>query len=216
MGVTAADILILERYVKLYQPRKVVDLGAQNNFSSGKLPAPYMSEWWKAKEVEYVCIDLNRENGALVGDLAKPFYLTDTILPDLHPELNKELKFDFVMDFGTSEHVTESGMDYINGEFSWGAIYNCWKNKHNLLRVGGIMINENPLTGNWPGHGFNYYTENFYTGFCKMAGYVEIESSLIPAMGNRVDGWNLLSILRKYSDKFPILEEFQTLDLRKN
>lgn len=216
MGITAVDISILERHIKLYQPRKVVDLGAQNNFSSGKLPAPYMSEWWKAKGVEYVCIDLNGENGALVGDLAKPFYLTNSILPDLHPELNNELKFDFVMDFGTSEHVTESGMDYVNGEFSWEAIYSCWKNKHNLLRTGGIMINENPETGNWPGHGFNYYTSEFYTGLCKLAGYTIEDIKPIPAMGNDKDGWNILCVLHKYSDKFPTLKEFQTLDLRKN
>ncbi len=70
MGVTATDIKILEDLIRLYQPRRVIDLGAQNNFSSGKLPAPYMSEWWWAKNAQYDCIDLNGENGAHRIDLA--------------------------------------------------------------------------------------------------------------------------------------------------
>ncbi len=105
-------------------------------------------------------------------------------------------------------------MDYLAGEFSWEAIYNCWLNKHNLLRIGGLMINENPKTGNWPNHGFNYYTQEFYFEFCKIAGYVVERAGEIPAMGNSVDGWNILCVLRKFSDTFPSLEEFQTLDLR--
>lgn len=196
MGVTSIDLQNLERLIKYYQPRKVVDLGAQNNYSKGGLPAPYMSEWWKAKGIEYSSIDLSEENGCTVLDLS--------VDNDFQNE------YDFVMDFGTSEHVGN------NAKFSWEAIYNCWLNKHGLLKIGGLMINENPKTGNWPGHGFNYYTQEFYSEFCRKAGYTIIEAGEIPAMGNVTTGWNIYCTLRKFSHKYPSLDEFKTLDLRQS
>jgi len=204
MGVTAADIQILERLIKLYQPRRVLDLGAQNNFTNGEPmhKAPYMSEWWKAKNIHYNSIDKNGLNGSMVDDLSEA-------IPLYNQQMEKLYQYDFVMDFGTSEHIEK------DGSFSWEAIYNCWLNKHNLLRTGGIMVNENPKTGNWPGHGFNYYTSNFYMQLCTVAGYVIVDGREIPAMSNTLDGWNVFCVLRKFSDKFPSLEEFQTLDLRK-
>lgn len=195
MGVTAPDLRTLENLIRQYQPRKVIDLGAQNNYSQGGLPAPYMSEWWKAKDIEYEAIDMSGENGSHVLDLSQD--------QDFKPELG----FDFVMDFGTSEHV---GTD---GKFSWPAIYNCWKNKHDLLKVGGIMVNENPKTLNWPGHGFNYYNEMFYYELCKMSGYTILGMGQIAAMGNTTDGWNVFAALRKFSGQFPPLAEFKTLPL---
>lgn len=194
MGVTAVDIEILEPLIKMYDPRGVIDLGAQNNYSQGGLPAPYMSDWWNAKRIDYYSIDMSGENNSINLDLS----LDWEFKPDA----------DFVMDFGTSEHVGKAGA------FSWEAIYNCWKNKHDLLRIGGLMINENPKTGNWPDHGFNYYTLEFYSQLCKMSGYVIEGIQQIPAMSNIIDGWNILCILRKLSDKFPTLELFKRLDLR--
>lgn len=193
MGVTAPDLRLLENLIRLYQPRKVVDLGAQNNYSQGGLPAPYMSEWWKEKGIDYAAIDMSAENNCVVLDLSQD--------QGFKPE------YDFVMDFGTSEHI---GQD---GKFSWEAIYNCWKNKHNLLKVGGIMVNENPKTLNWPGHGFNYYTEMFYYQLCKMAGYTVLGMGQQAAMGNTTDGWNIFAALRKFTEQFPTLEEFMTLPL---
>lgn len=194
MGVTSIDIQNLENLIRYYQPRKVVDLGAQNNYAQPKLPAPYMREWWEAKGIEYASIDLSNENGCIVLDLSV--------------DNDFENEYDFVMDYGTSEHV---GTD---GKFSWEAIYNCWQNKHRLLNVGGLMISENPKTGNWPGHGFNYYTQEFYHELKKIAGYMTIEGGEIPAMNNTTDGWNVYCTLRKFGHKFPSLEEFKTLDLR--
>ncbi len=203
MGVTAVDVQILESLIRKYMPRKVLDFGAQNNFAQPLLPAPYMSEWWKAKGIEYDSIDLTAENGCTVKDLSQVFTAMDSVP-----------KYDFVMDFGTSEHISDDGNSYGTGKFSWQHIYNCWLNKHNLLHIGGIMVNENPKTGNWPGHGFNYYTQEFYFRLVKLAGYqIEIIQG-IPAMGNVTDGWNILCVLRKFSNKFPSLEDFKTLDLR--
>lgn len=197
MGVTKTDIEILERLIKLYQPRRVIDLGVQNNFSNGEPmdKAPYMSEWYYSKGIVYYdSIDTSGENNCNTTDLSKPAIVT--------------FKADFVTDFGTSEHIEKKG------KFSWRAIYNCWLNKHNLLKIGGLMINENPKTGNWPDHGFSYYTLDFYIKLISMAGYTMEEFTEIPAMGNTKDGYNIFCVMRKFSDKFPTLEEFKTLDLR--
>ena len=196
MGVTSIDLQILENLVKKYNPTKVIDLGAQNNYGQPLLPAPYMSEWWKAKGILYDSIDMSDENGCQVLDLSD--------LQSFEPQ------YDFVMDFGTQEHVGK------NGAFSWEAIYNCYKNKFDLCRIGGLIISENPKTGNWPGHGFQFFTQDFYKQFARIAGFDIIQLAEIAAMGNTTDGWNVLAITVKISDVFPTLEEFKTLPLNRS
>jgi hypothetical protein len=104
---------------------------------------------------------------------------------------------DIVTDFGTSEHVSN--------------YYNCWLNKHNGCKVGGLIISENPKVNNWHGHGFHYLTKEFYTELCKVAGYELIEVGEHAAMGNVTDGWNVYGVLRKVSDVFPSQSEFYAL-----
>jgi hypothetical protein len=177
----------------------VVDLGSQNDYATIKHPAPYISEWYEEHwDARYACIDLNGENNAYQYDLAYP-------LPG-HPRNNNHL----VVDAGTSEHV---GIDH---KFSWDGIYNCWLNKHNLLLIGGIMYNTNPKTGNWPLHGYNYYTKQFYHDLCANADYEILELGENPAMGNDIDGWEVYCILRKTGERFPTLEQFKTFDLRQS
>mgnify|MGYP000173811548 CR=1 FL=1 len=194
MGVTSTDIEKLEILIKKYCIRSVIELGAQNNYSI-PLPAPYMSEWYRERGIEYESIDLSAENGCLVVDLSKPY--------------TPERQYDMVTDFGTSEHV---GWD---GKHDIEAIYNCWKTKHDLLKVGGIMVNENPKTGNWIGHGFNYYTLDFYNRLTDLCGYAIIETCEIPAMGNTTDGWNVYcSFIRRNDRQFITLEEFKTCGIK--
>ena len=201
MGVTSFDIPKLEKILRDYHTSTVMELGAQNRYDQPSLPAPYMRAWYDQHSVSYDSIDLSGEDGAWELDLAK----------DLGPVLTAEgvpFYHDLVTDFGTSEHVG------INGKFSWEAIYNCWKNKHNLLVVDGIMFSENPKTGNWPGHGFNYYSLAFYYGFCAITDYHILEVGEHAAMGNTTDGWNIYCIMQKRSEKFPTFEEFQNLDIQ--
>jgi hypothetical protein len=194
MGITAFDIRLLEGVISQQSPKTVIELGAQNLYHTSQNPPPYASGWYESKGISYKCIDLSGENGALKIDLAKP--------------IKKKLgTFDLVTDFGTSEHISQENDKALG-------LYNCWLNKHNLLKVGGIMISENPKTGHWPLHGFHFYTEAFYKELCKISSYEILQLGENPAMGNRETGMNIYCVMRKSGDCFPAFEFFKTLDFR--
>lgn len=214
MGYTALTKQLVKELIGTYNVKSVVDLGAQNDFSGPNLPAPYISEWYRENGIgRYMAIDLNGENFSYKLDLSKPlpedFLNYKDKLSNGDPFLFSRI-VDMVGDIGTSEHVGD------DGKFGWEAIYNCWLNKHNLLKIGGIMVNENPKTGNWPAHGFNYYTRDFYMELCKIAGYNLIAIGEQAAMGNVTDGWNIFSVMEKTSEKFVSLEEFKRLPLKQS
>ena len=134
-------------------------------------------------------IDLNGENGSSVIDLSKPM------------EINEQ--YDLVTDFGTSEHVEKS-------------LYNCWANKFNLCKTGGFILSENPKTGNWKGHGFHYYTLEFYEKLAEVCPSLELLFvGETPAHGNSIDGWNVYCLFRKVGESWISAEQFKTLDIRK-
>lgn len=204
MGVTQTDIPILETLIKNYDIKSVIELGAQQNYAQQNLPAPYMSEWWERKGIRYWSIDLSGENNALIMDLSARFDFAGKVLYGIQRE------YDIVTDFGTSEHIGSVG------KFYWPAIYNCWINKFNLCKLNGHIISENPKTGNWPLHGFSYYTKEFYRQLEAVSDLGIILLDEVPAMGNKIDGWNILAIMVKTGNKFPTLEEFMQLDLRQS
>lgn len=211
MGVTSFSIGILSGLIQGRNIKSVVELGAQNRYEDGKLPAPYMKEWYEAKRIDYTSIDLNGEAGAFVVDLSLPFHWESGYGTELPTEGYRGIflkPVDMVTDFGTSEHISAGNI------FDWEKIYNCWGNKHNLCKNGGIIFSENPKTGNWPGHGAYFYTKEFYVALSSLADYTIISLGDHPAMGNYNDGWEIYCILVKNSDRFPTLEEFKTLDLR--
>jgi len=189
MGITDFSLLILNKYVKAND--KVLELGAQNLYASEFQGSPYADLYYKKKQCEYTCLDLNEENNALNLDLATKLSLD---------------KYNVVTDFGTSEHVG------INGKHDAKAFYNCWLNKHNACEIGGLIISENPKTCNWPEHGFNYVTENFYRQLAEYNGYEILEIGEHPAMNNTENGWNIYCVLRKTQDKFMTLTNFKKLE----
>lgn len=201
MGVTSIDIPILTRIIHIGKVRSVVEFGAQNNFAQPYLPAPYMRDWYESKQIRYDSLDLNGECGAAIVDFSEKLPIQEIDTADL------------VTDFGTSEHVSDDGISYGTGKFSWEAIYNCWKNKFDFCKTGGWIISENPKTGNWPGHGFNYYTQNFYVNLANKSGLSIFSLDEVAAMGNTTDGWNILCVMRKVKDEFPTLEEFKELGI---
>lgn len=189
-----------------------MDLGSQQNYDQPNIPAPYISDWYEEnygfrkhdRDRPYRSIDLNGENQAYQLDLGQP--LPEDFLTGAPSDVSRYS--DMVVDAGTSEHV---GKD---DAFDWESIYNCWLNKHNLLKEGGIMVNENPKTGNWPGHGFNYYTKEFYRALEATTDYHVILLDEHPAMENRIDGWNVVCVMQMKSYKFPTLEEFRQLGIQ--
>lgn len=197
MGITAHDVELLDKVIEQFKPANVIELGAQNLYNQPKLPAPYADEYYEQKGIRYHCIDLNGENNASPIDLSKPYYsgANDGV-------------FDLVTDFGTSEHVGNNGAHDIE------AYYNCWKTKYDLLKVGGVMINENPKAGNWPGHGFNYVDIDFYLRLGGFLGYDIIKLEEHAAMGNTTDGWNVVCVFVKHRPDFITLEQFKTLGVK--
>lgn len=209
MGITDFSVSLLNKIFEKYPNIKTVaELGDQNLYTVGVNYGKYANIFYEDKGLEYICLDANGGNNALKVDLSKLFQLTNDPLPELHPEYNDKKQFDLVTDFGVSEHIK------INGQFDWEGIYNCWLNKHNLLKVGGITISENPKTKNWNRHGYNYYTEEFYKELVSFADYEIIELGEVCAMGNCTDGKNIYAIMQKKSEKFATFEEFKTLDIR--
>lgn len=198
MGYTFFSKQLVQKYMQEFKPKSVVDLGAQNDFSYPILPAPYISDFYYANGVEYGCIDLNGENGASTQDLSRVFKAPGGWQADL------------VCNFGTSEHVG------CNGKFQWDALYNCWANMHNLLKIGGILICENPMTNNWPLHGFSYLETNFYHELCKVADYELLETGTQAAMGNENDGWNVWGVLKKTGPRFAHPDEFILLPIKQS
>jgi len=175
----------------------VVDLGAQNNYSyKSPVPAPYMREWYEAKNICYISIDLNGEDGARQDDLGVVQGYKGVA--------------DLLIDAGTSEHVG------YNGAFSWEAIYNCWVNKFALMKDGARIYSENPQTASWPLHGFNYYTTEFYYQLAEHADLGIIDIGVHAACHNTRNGWNVWCSMRKYGTAFPDLDTFKTFDLRQS
>lgn len=209
MGITSFDIQLIQKALSLKPEIKTVcELGSQNLYLGNEPEPPFASIWYEAEKIKYACIDMAGDNNALKYDLGKPIEIKD--------------QYDLITDFGTSEHVvnmkefTEVAFHgghinsiYPKGEFEIeSGFYNCWKNKHGLLKIGGLMINVNPKTGHWPGHGYTYISEDFYTELIAIAGYEIIELGENCAMGNCENGKNIYSILRKVNEKFPSVEEF--------
>lgn len=197
MGYTDFSKEKVQQLINEYKPKSVLDFGSQCDFSYPQLPAPYISEWYESMGIEYKCIDVNAENGAMVIDLT-------------YPIKEKLGRFPLVVDCGVIEHLER------DGKFSWEAIYNGWLNKFNLCKVNGIIYSENPKSENWIGHGFNYHVIDFYTELHKVAGIELLDLGEHAACHNEVDGWNIYCSIKKTSNKFPELEEFKKLPIKQS
>jgi len=214
MGLTSKSIDILKPLIEKYTPKSVCDLGAQNIYCDrvlhGNNPvdhmmeskkwverlgienlyrpsvngerwqAPYASKLWERCGIEYLCVDLQELNNAIPWDLSEPLRTTQ--------------EFDFVMDYGTSEHVKDH--------------FQCFQNIHDLTKIGGIIIHENPKTENWKGHCYHYLTKEFYIELAEKSGYNILLLEEWPAMGNTTDGWNIICVLQKISETFPKRKDY--------
>lgn len=214
MGITLFSTTLLEKALSANPDIKtVMELGSQNLYIDNTIPPPFANIWYEERGIKYSCIDLAGDNGALKLDLANPIM---------------GMEYDLVTDYGTSEHFCQM-KDYesvafhdghINSIYPKGEVteenirqgyYNGWLNKHNLLKIGGIMVSENPMAGNWPSHCYTWIDSNFYYKLMKMVDYEIISTGVHPALGNTKDGYNVFCVMKKLSDRFPDFETFNTL-----
>lgn len=190
MGINDKSFQLLEWYFNTFPlSRTVLELGAQNFYQSyGRVPyGCYADQYYKAKGVtRYECIDLNGENYAMILDLSKPIDSLPT--------------YDLVTDFGTQEHISS----VMNVE----DLYNCWTTKYNASSR--HIISVNPKTGNWPKHGAYFFTMEFYRVLSRLTGLRVVRLEEHFAMGNSVDGWEVLCVFEKTpSSHWITLDEFQ-------
>lgn len=192
MGLTKYSYDLLMRYAKT--GNQMLELGNQTIYFGDDYGKP-AKPMFEKMGFSHISIDLNGEDGAVKSDLSiKTYY---TIMVNCRA-------FDIVTDFGTSEHIKPS-------------LYACWWNKHTNCKYGGYIISENPKTGNWKGHGYWYYTEEFYRNLAKAQGYEIMELGEHPAMGNTTDGWNIYCVLKKIkSNSFITKAQFNKLGINES
>lgn len=87
--------------------------------------------------IRHVSMDVNGYNGSLQRDI------TDDV-SDLG-------QFDIITNLGTSEHVDSLEKQYL-----------CFKNLHELCKVGGYIIHHVPVIGEWADHSPAHYNDDFF------------------------------------------------------
>lgn len=110
--------------------------------------------YFEALGIEHVSIDLNGNDGALALDLRQP--------------LNLGRRFDFVTNFGTSEHVDDQEP--------------CWRNL--IEHTGHIFVSGTPLPGDWSWHGRWYPRPDFYKELATRNGF-SVERLLVEGLTPR-------------------------------
>ena len=94
----------------------VCELGNKTNADG----VPYR-KWYMQHDVEYVCLDWNGKNGAIIHHMRYPIeHLTENY-PD-------DWTFDMVTNFGFTEHVSKQPT--------------CWENLHILMQIGRASCRE--------------------------------------------------------------------------
>lgn len=215
MGYTSFTKQLVQKVLDNNKIESVVDFGSQNDYEFSSDKPPFISSWYEAKGIRYVCIDLAGDNNALRLDLSNPLFPIG--LPAADP-------FDLVVDAGTGEHLVQMEQ-YESVAFHDGHIhsiyptkiksieegyYNGWLNKFNLCKLGGHIISENPKRNNWPDHGYTYVDFNTYWQLSRVSGLYIVEIGEHPASGNEVDGYNIWCIMKKVEDHFPTSEKFKS------
>jgi len=173
MGITRASLDRLEPFLGKHLSAKILILGCQNIYSAENY-GDVAHDYFKSFGHDVKTIDILGCQGAEIADL--------------RDDLGFKSEFDFILQHGTIEHID-------------GDIYQAFKNVHEACIVNGVMIHENPKTGNWPGHGQHYFTKGFYNDLAKAAGYDLIEVTEEAAMGNYESGWNICAALVKMDDE---------------
>jgi len=137
----------IDNYLEQKENKVLIELGIQESYFNSDFR--FLREKLSFNFKEYLSIDLHDIDGVTKFDLSV-----------YNPE---QFKADVITNIGTSEHV-----EYEEGQ------YNCWKNIHSWLEVGGISIHEIPEVDSWPNHCRYYCSFDFFENM-KNYGYEILE-----------------------------------------
>ena len=161
-------------------------VGCQNMYDNAHY-GQIAQKYYRGLGQDVVSIDITGCQESIKHDLREPLDLG---------------RFDIISQHGTLEHVeTREGF------------YLAHKHLHDALKLGGIIIHENPKTGNWKGHGHHYLTQIFYRELAGVMNYNILAIGEHPAMSNSKDGWNIYCVMRKNEEDFLLEEEFNKLPI---
>ena len=171
-------IRTLDNYADNFSEKILLELGIQESYFDSDFK--YLRENLSSFFLEYISLDLHNIPGVTIFDLSQ-FKPT-------------EFNADIITNIGTSEHV-----EYEDGQ------YNCWKNMHSWLKVGGICIHELPEIDSWKDHCRYYCSFNFFHNLEKY-GYeiLELKKHYHEEQGNLI--WCVLR--KKEVLDFMSMEEF--------
>jgi hypothetical protein len=177
MGITKLSLDRLQPYLK--PNSNILIIGCQNLYNEDNY-GEIAANYFKQLGHTVTDIDIYECNGCQIADLRDAW--------------KDNPVFDLMLQHGTIEHID-------------GGLHQPLKNLHESCKIGGIMIHENPKTGNWPGHGQHYFTKDFWVDLADECIYEVFEVTEEPAMGNITDGWNISCVLRKSADSIWIDEK---------
>lgn len=177
MGLTKHTYDLITKHCNL--KGTMLELGDQIIYFGSKY-GEYSTPYFKRNfpNLKHMAVDIKPEKYAVELDLRVPF------------EDEMEQQFDSITNAGTTEHIQTVEGFHI-----------AFENIHKGLKIGGVVVHENPKTGNWKGHGEHYMTQKFYTDLASDMGYEILEMGEHPAMGNSKDGWNVYCVLKKVDDR---------------
>ena len=133
----------------------------------------------------------------------------DVLQYDLSKPIETEHRFDFIIDFGTGEHIADQ--------------YEFHRNIHNLSRKGAVVIRSNPSSRYKgvddtlkPTHGLYHYTVSFFTKLAWLCRYKIIDVREMtndyflkdPRRKNHI----YASLMKTKDNEFPSREQFQDLE----
>lgn len=177
MGITKFSLDRIEKWI--HPDDNILILGCQNLYNAENY-GQLADDYFSMQGYPVRTIDITGCQGAEIADLRE--------------DLAFESDYTLILQHGTIEHID-------------GDLYQALKNIHEACAVGGKMIHENPRKDNWPGHGYHFFTKEFWFELCQENSYILKELTEEAAMQNIVDGWNISAVFSKYIDKSFCSEE---------
>lgn len=114
---------------------------------------------------------------------------------DLSTELKDKLQGDILTNFGTVEHVSD--------------LYNGLLNAHNFTKEGGTMIHANPKTGTFAGHGYHFFTQDFWRTVGSICEYEILSVYEKSPYSEENPDIEVYAVFKKGSAKFPARDVFE-------